>query len=411
MGFITVSLHGKGRENQNAGYAPLRVPVYDNASFEFESSESIENAFLGRKPAHSYTRISNPTVVEFENRLCDMTDGIGCVAFSSGMAAITNVIMGAFQTGDVILTCRELFGNTYSLFEKTLSAWGFKARYVDFRDLESVWKAITPEVKGIFIESIANPQMAVFDLKEIGKLANEHGLLYIVDNTAATPYFFHAKEAGVHIEMLSTTKAISGGATSIGGAIVDYGTFDWSKSTKLAESFKQFGKFVFLNHLRKEVFRNLGSCMAPHTAYLQTLGLETLALRLERSARNALDTAKFLSSRKDRVKHVRFPGLPEDQYYQAAVKNFTGGFGSLLTFDLESREACFQWMNKLKLIRRATNIQDNKTLVIHPHSTIYCEYKEEVKRELGVPDTMIRLSLGIEDFDDLVQDMENAWKD
>lgn len=402
-GFTTKALHGL-LENSDS-HNSLRTPIYDSVSYEFESAEAIEDAFRGRKAAHSYSRITNPTVAELERKYNNLAGGLGTIAVASGMAAISNTILNVCQSGENIVTTKYLFGNTYSLFEETLKGWGLEVKYVDLSDLKAVEAAIDGNTRLIYLETITNPQLAVYDIKGIAALAREKGVLTMLDSTLTPPYLFSGKEAGVNIEVISSTKYISGGATSVGGLITDYGNYDPASIPALAEFAKKFGPLAFLNRLRKATYRNLGACLSAHSAYLQTLGLETLALRIEKSNGNALEIATFLKGH-PKVANVNYPGLPGTAYHEEAYKLFTKGlYGGLLTFELESQEACFTFMNKLKMIRRATNLNDNKTLIIHPHSTIYSEFSEEEKVELGVSDRMIRLSVGIEDVEDLIEEI------
>ena len=271
----------------------------------------------------------------------------------------------------------------------------------------SVKGAIDDQTKAIFFETITNPQLEVVDVKAIAKVAKAKNVLVIADTTLTPPYAFKSKDFGVDIEVLSSTKYISGGATSIGGLIIDNGIFNWSAYPKFKDDAKQFGPFALINRLRREVFRNLGSCMAPHNAFLQSVGLETLPLRIDASSENTHKIAEYLQGHK-KIKSVHYPGLTSSPFNAIAKKQFGKKIGGLLTFGLSSKEECFKFMNRLELIRRATNLNDNRTLVLHPASTIFCEYDDALRAEMNVPETMIRLSVGIEDADDLIADIEQA---
>ena len=404
-GMTTKAVHG-ALEKKDA-HGSLRFPVYDNVAFEFEKAADMQKAFEGRKLAHAYSRISNPTVADFENRLRLVADAAGVIATSSGMAAISNVILAIAESGTNIVTTRFLFGNTYSLFENTLKAWGLDILYVDMADAPALEKAINDKTRAVFLETITNPQLQVADLGRITAIAHKKGVPVVVDSTMTTPWLLKTKETGVDIEVLSSTKYISGGATSIGGAILDNGLFPWSRNPKLAPWAEKFGPFALLNLLRREVARNIGACMAPHNAYLQTLGMETMGLRVKKSSENALALARFLDAH-PKVSGVNYPGLGGSLSYDVARKQLRDGFGGILTFRLPSKSACFQLMDSLSLIRRATNLNDNKTLILHPASTIFCEYSGEEKEQMGVDDTLIRLSAGIEDLDDLLDDLKKG---
>jgi O-acetylhomoserine (thiol)-lyase len=403
--FITRILHSKFLKEDPHG--ALHMPVYDNVAFEYKTAEELELAFLGKKPAHMYSRITNPTVEDFEQRIKSATKAFGVIALSSGMAAISNVILAIAGRGDNIVTSKHLFGNTYSLFENTLKDWGLEARYTDLTKISCVEDLIDEKTKAVFFETITNPQLEVVDIKALSKLARARGILLIADTTLTPPYTFNSGDFGVDIEVLSSTKYISGGATSVGGLIVDNGKYDWAKNSKLKADAKSFGPFAFINKLRREVYRNLGACLSPHNAFLQSIGLETLSLRVDVSCANTLKIAEFLE-RLPKIKSVNYPGLKSSKYYQTAREQFGEKPGSLLTFDLGSKEQCFEFMNRLQIVRRATNLQDNRTLVIHPASTIFCEYSDDLKEEMGVRETMIRLAVGIEDAEDLISDIKNA---
>ena len=384
------------------------MPVYDGVAFAHEDSASLAQTFAGRKPAYVYTRLANPTVQDFEQRLQSLSGGLAVLALSSGMAAISNTIMTLAEAGTNIVTTKKLFGNTLSLLTKTFEPWGLSVRYVSMLDLCALDRAIDEGTRAVFLESMSNPQLEVADCAKIAAITAKHGVPLVVDNTLLTPYLFDSKKAGVNIEVLSTTKYISGGATSVGGAIIDNGNFDWRCSPKLAGGAERFGSMAFMATLRQEVFRNFGACLAPHNAYLQSLGLETLSLRVDRSCDNAMALARFLAGH-PQVAAVNYPGLPEAVSHPTAQQQFGARFGGLLTFDLADEEDCHAFMDSLRIIRRATNLNDNKSLILHPWSTIYAEYRPEERLAAGVRPTMLRLSVGIEDGDDLSEDLERGF--
>jgi O-acetylhomoserine (thiol)-lyase len=404
-GFTSRILHTQVHHSRE--YGALRTPIYNNAAFEFESCEELANAFSGKTITPVYSRTANPTISAFEARLVQMSNASYALALSSGMAAITNIIMTVCASGDNIIVSPYLFGNTYSCFEETFRPWGLEIRYADMHQPSTIETLIDSRTRLIFLESIANPQMIVFDLPAIGQIAHKHQVLLVLDNTTLTPYLLEAKQFGVNLEILSTTKYISGGGSSIGGAILDYGNYDWARVPKLKELSQQFGPMAFFRKLRREIYRNLGACLSPDNAYLQTLGMETMALRIERSCANALQTAEYLQ-KMPQVKKVHYPGLPDNPYHELAKKICRAHYGGILAFELEDQQMCFQFMDKLKMIRRATNLNDNKSLIIHPYSTIFCEYTPEVKEKLKISDRLIRLSLGIEDMADILDDLHQA---
>jgi len=404
-GFTTRAIHAKylKRDSHNS----LHFPVYDSVSFEFDSAEDIEKAFLGQKPSHMYSRITNPTVENFEQKVKIITNGFAVVALSSGMAAIANLIFTVASRGDNIITTKYLFGNTYSLFEKTLKPWGLDIIYTNLTQAEKVESIINSKTRIIFFETITNPQLEIVDIKTLAWIAKKNNILLIADTTITPPYLFDSGKFGVDIEVLSSTKYISGGATSVGGLIIDNGSYDWNAIPKLNIDAKEYGPFTLVTKLKREVLRNLGACLSPHNAYLQSVGLETLPLRADKSCSNTLEIAKFLENQSS-VKRVNYPGLESSKYYDVAKIQFPKGAGALLTFELGSKKECFKFMNQLKIIRRATNLNDNKTLIIHPASTLFCEYPGKLKKEMGVTEEMIRLAVGIEDIKDIINDIKQA---
>jgi O-acetylhomoserine (thiol)-lyase len=402
--FETRALHGSGasEETHNA----LRFPVYSGVAFAFDKAEDMELAFTHRKPAHIYSRITNPTVAHFEKKLTLLEHGLATVALSSGMAGLTTTLLAVLKRGDNLVASKFLFGNTYSLLKHTLSELGIETRFVDIRECERIAEAIDGETRLILVETISNPQMVVPDFQKIAALAAENKLILVVDGTVTTPYLFSAKEFGVHVVIHSTTKFISGGATSVGGAIVDLGAYDWTGCPAL-KKYHKYGQGAFLARLRMEVHRNFGSCMSPQSAYLQTLGLETLVLRVRTSCDNTLALAEYLQARPE-VRSVNYPGLRESPFHELAQRQFNGYFGGVLSFELENKEEAFRFINRLRLICRATNINDNKTLIIHPASTIFADCSRLEKDDMQVSEGLVRLAVGIEHLEDLVDDIDQA---
>ena len=385
----------------------LSMPIYNSVSFEFESAEAMEAAFCGHTADHAYSRITNPTVQYFENRVRAITGAVGVTALNSGMAAITHVLMTLGRTGANIVTSPHLFGNSYSLMKSTLAAFGMKPRFCDLTNPKEVLANIDNDTCAIFLEVITNPQLEVADLKMLAAIGKEHHIPLVADTTIVPFSAFHAKDFGVNIEIVSSTKYISGGATCLGGLILDYGTFDYSHSIPLKSWHEQFGNKAFTARMRKEIHRNLGAYMTPQVAYMQTLGLETMQLRFERMASTCLELANRLQALDDIVS-VNYTGLKDNPFYQLSTAQFGPYPGAMFTFDLPLREACFAFINRLKLIRRATNLFDNKTLAIHPASTIYGTFTEEQRRAMNVSQQTIRLSIGLETADDLFDDIKQA---
>lgn len=404
-GFTTKIIHTPfAREDVNRA---LHQPIYSNSAFDFESAEQMELAFQGRLPVHAYSRITNPTVENLELRIKQITGALNVTALSSGMAAISNTILLLASAGSNIVASKHLFGNTYVFFESTIREFGIETRFCDLTNNEEVKANIDQNTAAVFVETITNPQLEVVDLESLSRIAHENNVPLISDSTLTPPNVFTAKDFGIDIDLISSTKCMSGGGTSIGGLIVDYGTFDWSKSKKLAPLAKRFGPFAFNYKLRREILRNLGACISPYAAYLQSLGLETLQLRFEKAATNCRELAEYLQSLPE-VKAVNYPGNKGSKFFEISQRQFGVFPGAMLTFDFFTRETCFAFMNQLQIIRRATNVYDNKTLIIHPASTIYCDFDKETRESLNVRETTLRLSLGIEDIEDLKSDLLQA---
>jgi O-acetylhomoserine (thiol)-lyase len=404
-GFNTKVIHAAYLKKD--AHNSLQMPIYSNASFEFESAEQMEQAFQGRVPDHSYSRISNPTVENLEQRIKAITGAQNVTALSSGMAAISNVFFTIASAGSNIVSSKNLFGNTFVFFQSTISAFGVEIRFCDLNNEEEIERAVDENTCAIFFETITNPQLEIIDITRLSLLAKAKHVPLIADSTLTPPNIFKAVEFGVDIEVVSSTKCISGGATSVGGLIIDYGKFDWKYSAKLSVSAKKFGPFAFNAKLRKEIFRNLGACMSPYTAYLQSLGLETLGLRYTKASANCLAIAEHLKGLKQ-VKKVNYPGLAGSEFHEIAVQQFGNFPCALLTFELESKELAFSFLNKLKIIKRSTNVYDNKTLIIHPASTIFVDFDPVVKASIGVGEALLRLSVGIEETEDIIEDIDSA---
>ena len=375
-------------------FGSIAMPVYHTASYEFETAKAMADAFCGRVLAPDYSRVMNPTVMHFEDQVKALTGAENVFAFCSGMAAITNAFFTVIETGKNVVTSHHLFGNTVALLNKTFARFGVESRQVDLLDLEAVRQAIDDQTSCLFLEIVTNPQMEVADIAALAEIAHERGIPLIADTTIIPFTQFSAKALGVDVEVVSSTKYISGGATSLGGLVIDYGTFP-----------------VVNQRIRFELLFNVGSYMSPHAAYMQSLGLETLDARYRVQAQNALTLAKRLkelSTVNSQLSTVNFVGLEDNPFHDLAVKQFGKTAGAMLTIDLASEEACFSFIDHLQLIHRATNLFDNKTLAIHPYSTIFGNFTAEEKRAMDVRPTTIRLSVGLEDVDDLLEDIRHA---
>ncbi|MCR5044759.1 MAG: PLP-dependent transferase [Bacteroidaceae bacterium] len=371
-------------------FGAIAMPVYHTASYEFETAKDMADAFCGRVLAPDYSRVMNPTVMHFEDQVKALTGAENVFAFCSGMAAITNAFFTVIETGKNVVTSHHLFGNTVALLNKTFARFGVESRQVDLLNLEAVRQAIDDQTSCLFWEIVTNPQMEVADIAALAEIAHERGIPLIADTTIIPFTQFSAKALGVDVEVVSSTKYISGGATSLGGLVIDYGTFP-----------------VVNQRIRFELLFNVGSYMSPHAAYMQSLGLETLEARYKVQSSNALALARKLQT-VEGIQRVNYIGLEDNPFHTLSLKQFGETAGAMLTIDLADRKACFSFIDHLKLIRRATNLFDNKTLAIHPYSTIFGPFGKSQKVEMDVRDTTIRLSIGLEDVDDIFEDIRQA---
>ena len=373
-------------------YGSLAVPIYNNVSFEFGDAQEMSDAFCNRIKAPDYARIANPTVTQFEQRVKALTEAVHVTACNSGMAAISTALLAVVAQGKNVVTSRHLFGNTLAFISGTLLRHGVKPRLRDLTNLEAVEAAIDEQTACVFLEIVTNPQMEVADLRAIAEIAHKKGVPVIADSTVIPFTETNLKALGVDVEVVSSTKYISGGGTSLGGLIVDYGTFpDINKRVKY------------------DLLINLGVYMAPQVAYMQTLGLETLDVRYQKQAANALWLAKALQQEKA-ITQVNYIGLPDNPYYELSQRQFGPTAGAMLTIDLASREASFEFLNRLEVIHRATNLFDSRTLAIHPASTIFGLFPERQLEQMDVKQTTIRLSVGLEAPEDILADIQQALK-
>ncbi|MFA5180482.1 MAG: aminotransferase class I/II-fold pyridoxal phosphate-dependent enzyme [Syntrophales bacterium] len=405
-GFATIAVHEAGPKKD--AHRALRFPIYAGAAFDFESAEAMADTFSGRRAAHAYSRISNPTVEALERKMTVLEAGLATVAVSSGMAAIAAALLNLLTAGDNIVAASSLFGGTYSLFRNVFEPLGISTRFVSADDVRAIEGAIDDHTRVVFLETISNPCMIVPDFVAIAEIAHKNNVVLMADSTVTTPYLFNAGQFGLNVVVHSTTKYVSGGATSMGGVIVDLGNFDWTHIPAL-KNYHRFKEMAFIARLRKEVYRETGSCLSPHNAYLQILGLETLSLRMDRICRNAQAIAEFLEAQRA-VRSVLYPGLDSSPFHDLARQQFDGLYGGVLSFNLPDRAGCFSFLNALSIIRRASNLGDNKTLALHPASTIFAGFTEVELKSIGIDDTLIRISVGIEDSVDLIDDIRAALK-
>ncbi|MDQ2085449.1 O-acetylhomoserine aminocarboxypropyltransferase/cysteine synthase [Herbivorax sp. ANBcel31] len=405
MKFNTALLHGNFKCDEKTGATV--TPIYQSTSFEQKSPEKLENIFKGSEPGFIYSRISNPTVDSFEKRIAFLEGGVGAVACSSGMAAITLALLNILKSGEEIVSGSGVFGGTHSLF-KSLNDYGILTRYVEDSQVESFEKAINEKTRLIFIETIGNPKLDVPDIRELSKLANSKGIPLIVDNTVTTPYLVRPLKLGADIVVHSTSKYINGSGNTIGGIIVDGGSFKWDfEKYNTLKEYKKFGVFTYLAKLKKGLFKDFGACLSPFNAYLNSIGLETLGIRMERLCKNAQKLAVYLE-KKPKVIDVNYPGLKNSRYFKKANEQFDGKFGAILTIRVGTRENAFKLINSLKFVSNLANIGDVRTLVIHPASTIYVTNTNEEQEMMGVYEDLLRISVGIEDIEDIKEDFNQG---
>lgn len=371
-------------------YGALSMPVYHTCAYEFADATVMADAFCGRIEEPDYSRVMNPTVTFLEQKVKAITGAERVTALSSGMAAISNTLLSLVEAGRNVVTSRHMFGNTFSLLTNTLPRLGVKAHLCDLTNLDEVEKAVDDDTCCIFLETITNPQLEVADLPALARIAHSHGIPLVADTTVIPFTEFSAKALGVDIEVVSTTKYLSGGATTIGGMVIDYG-----------------GHPEFARRLHDEMLFNLGAYMTPHVAYMQNLGLENLKARYTMQSANTIELAERLKTLPG-IRAVNYVGLPDNRFHEIAMRQFGGTAGCMFTIDLDSKVACFRFINRLKLIRRATNLFDNRTLAIHPASTIFGPFSDEQRRAMDVLDTTIRISVGLESVDDLFEDFRQA---
>ncbi len=416
--FDTLQVHAGQTPDPTTG--SRAVPIYQTTSYVFRDSEHAANLFALKEPGNIYTRIMNPTSDVFEQRMAALEGGVAALAVASGSAAINYAILNLAGTGDEIVSAGTLYGGTYNLFANTLPKLGIITRFVDSDHPENYRAAINERTKALYVETIGNPGCNIADLEAIAKIAHEHGLPLIVDNTFGTPYLIRPFEFGADIVVHSATKFIGGHGTSIGGIIVDSGKFDWAGSGRfpgLTEPDPSYhgiryteaiGAAAYIVKLRVTLLRDTGAAISPFNSFLLLQGLETLSLRVERHVSNAKRVAEFLAAH-PLVAWVNYPSLPGNRYKALADKYLPKGAGSIFTFGIRGGlEAGIKFIDSLEIFSLLANVADAKSLVIHPASTTHAQLDEEGLTAAGVTADMIRLSIGIEDVGDLIEDLDQA---
>ena len=421
----TKSLHAGQKPDPTTG--SRAVPIYQTTSYQFRDTEHAANLFALKGLGNIYTRIMNPTTDVLEQRLAALEGGTAALAHSSGQAAITAAILNLAGAGDHIVSVSQLYGGTYNLFHYTLPKLGIEVSFVDGDDPENFRKAVRKNTKAFYGEGLGNPRLNIFPFAEVAKVARESGVPLIIDNTALSPYLNRPFEHGANIVVHSATKYIGGHGTSIGGIVVDGGNFDWGNGKFPGfteadpsyhglvhwEAFKAFppaggANIAFALKMRLQFLRDVGSSLSPFNAFLLLQGLETLHLRVERHSANALKVAQFLEAH-PKVKWVNYPGLKSSKYHDLAKKYLTNGFGGLVGFGLKSGlEGGRKFIDALQLHSHVANIGDARSLAIHPASTTHSQLTAAERDAAGVTDDYVRLSVGIEDIEDILADLEAA---
>ena len=415
--YETLQLHGGQPIDGDTG--SRAVPIYQTTSYVFQDADEAANRFALTEPGNIYTRITNPTTQVLEERLALLEGGVGAVATASGSAAITYSILNIASSEDHIISSSTIYGGTYNLLAHTLKDFGIETSFVDFNDLEGVAREIKENTKAIFIESIGNPDSNLIDLLAVSKIAHEHGIPLIVDNTFATSYLLKPFDFGADIVVYSTTKFIGGHGVSIGGAVIDSGNFDWTngKFDKLTEPDASYhglswveaaGKAAYITRVRTILLRDTGAAISPFNAWSTLLGLETLSLRLERHVENAEKVVAFLTNH-PKVAWVNYPTLEGNPYKKLAETYFKKGVGSVFTFGLKAgKEASKKLCSTTDIFSLVANVGDAKSLIIHPASTTHSQLNEKELLQAGIKPETIRLSVGIENSDDLITDLAQA---
>lgn len=418
LGFSTLQVHG-GQKTDSATGARA-VPIYQTTSYCFENVKHGADLFALKTGGHIYSRISNPTVSVFEERMALLEGGVGAVAFASGMGAINAAILNILQAGDEIVAAPTIYGGTFNLLSNMLPKLGITTHFVNPDDPESFRTAINDKTRLVYAETIGNPGINIIDIEKIADIAHEAKIPFMLDNTFGTPYLIKVFDHGVDIVVHSATKFIGGHGTTLGGVVVDSGNFDWIGSGKfpcLTEPdlsynglnyAKDCGKAAYSTKLLAQYLRDTGACLSAQSAFQLLIGLETLSLRIERHVENTKQITEFLNNH-PQVAWVNYPGLKGNKYYELGQKYLPKGPGSIFTFGIKGGlEAGIKFIESLQIFSHLANVADAKSLVIHPASTTHAQLNEKEQKLAGVTPDMIRVSVGIEDVDDLIWDLNQA---
>ena len=388
-------------------HGSVHKPIHTSVAYGYESTHDLAQVFQGNQPGHTYSRQINPTVDALEDKISKMENGLKTVCFSTGMAAIGTAFFALLRQGDHVVSSAFLFGNTNSLFN-SFGVQGIDVDFVDATDVASVAAAIKPNTRMVFVETIANPRTQVTALAEIGELCKAHGLIYVVDNTMTSPYLFQPVDVGASLVVNSLTKYIGGHGNALGGAITEMGHFDWSNYPNIYEDYQKGSPQMWgLTQIKKKGLRDFGASLSAESAHHISIGAETLALRMTRQCENTQALAEYLDGH-EKVSKVYYPGLPGHPEHERAKTLFRHS-GAIFSFELAEEIDLWQYMDRLKVIIKSTNLGDNRTLAIPVAHTIYHEMGAERRASMGIADSLIRISVGIEDVEDLIEDFSAAF--
>jgi len=403
-GFYTSNLHSDRRDNPEHGV--LHKAIHPSVAYGYEDARHLAEVFQGKRAGYNYGRQLNPTVTALQNRITQMEDGLASIAFATGMAAIATTMLSLLRKGDHVVSSMFLFGNTNSFFN-TLIRLGIQVTFVDATEARFVEKALQKNTRLVFVETIANPVTQVADLKAIGDLCQTKNLIYCVDNTMTSPYLFSPKKVGASLIVNSLTKYIGGHGNALGGMITDTGLYDWSNFVNIHDTYRKDKPTLWgITQIKKKGLRDIGASMSPEAAHHLAVGSETLPMRLDRACANAQTLAEFCDEH-TKVNHTYYPGLPGHPQHDRANQLFAN-FGAIFSIDLTDEIDCFDFLNNMDIVIASSNLGDTRTLAIPVAHTIYYEMGTERRASMGIDDSMIRFSVGVEDIEDLLEDFQKA---
>ena len=403
-GFTTTNLHSDRRSKPEHGV--LHKAIHPSVAFEYEDAKHLAEVFQGKRAGYSYGRQTNPTVTALQDRITAMEQGVASIAFATGMAAIASTMLALLRQGDHLVSSAFLFGNTNSFFS-SLMRLGINVSYVNAADVAEVEAAVTETTRLVFVETIANPVTQVADLRAIGDFCKSRGLLYCVDNTMTTPHLFNPKSVGAGLVVNSLTKYIGGHGNALGGAVTDTGKYDWTRFDNILDTYRSGDSTLWgITQIRRKGLRDMGASLGPEAAHHLAVGSETLPMRVKQACINAQELAGFCD-RHDKVDHTFYPGLPGHPQHERARQLFRY-FGAIFSINLAPGVDCFDILNRMQTVIASSNLGDTRTLAIPVAHTIYHEMGANRRQSMGITDSMIRFSVGIEDTEDLLEDFEQA---